>query len=165
MIQDFELRPPNLAALGVKRRGDGRIPDLQTIWVGPYPVLTRYGRWCKKLGWAPFGGGDMHNLGTGAGFPTSGYRDKIIEGRENSPHLYAIALDCFVPAQLQEEAAIEADKLFARVGMYPERNFMHLDLVNEAWMAKFGGRRYWVEIGGRYKYFDAINDAIEYANT
>ncbi len=164
MIQDLELRPPNLAELGVKRRGDGKAPDLQTIWISPYPVITRYKIWCDRMGWKAFGGGDMHNLGSGIGVPTSGYRDLIIEGRKQSPHLHAIALDCYVPADMQKDAANKADQLFARVGLYPEDQFMHLDLMPDCWMEKFGGRRYWVKIDGCYKYCDAINDAIGYAN-
>ena len=156
-----DLVIPNLAVLGVKRRGDGVAPDLQTIWISPYPVITRYTLWCERMGWVPFGAGNMRNLGSGVGVPTSGYRDQIIEGRKQSPHLHAIALDCYVPAHLQKDAAIEADQLFARVGMYPDRNFMHIDLVPESWIAKYGARRYWVQRKGVYTYADTVAESIE----
>jgi hypothetical protein len=159
-----DLVIPNLAVLGVKRRGDGIAPDLQTIWLTPYPVITRYVLWCKRMGWAPFGTGNMRNLGGGVGVPTSGYRDLIINGRTQSPHLHAFALDCYVPAQLQKDAAIEADRLFARVGICPDRKFMHIDLAPESWIAKYGARRYWVQRAGQYLYADTLGEALDTLN-
>ena len=166
MIVDC-LVPPNLAALGVKRQGDGKAADLATIWATPYPVITNYKLWCNDMGWEPFAGGTRHKQGPYGkpGFLLSGYRDTILEGRVHSPHRYAFALDSAVAKALQAEAAIKADKRFARIGLYPDDGFIHIDLAPQCWIDKYGGAPYWVRKNGVYTSFDWLEDAVVFANS
>ena len=164
MIVDC-LIPPNLAALGVKRQGNGKLADLATIWDTPYPVITNYKLWCDDMGWEPFAGGTRHRQGPYGmpGFLLSGYRDAILEGRMHSPHRYAFALDSAVPTDLQADAAVKGDKRFARIGLYPDNGFIHLDLAPQCWIDKYGGARYWVRKNGVYTSFDSLDDTIDFA--
>ena len=159
------LVPPNLAQLGVRRQGNGKAADLLTIWATPYPVITNYKLWCRDMGWKPFAGGNLHRQGRYGepGFLLSGYRDTILEGRAHSPHLYAFALDSAVPKDVQAEAAVKADKHFARVGLYPDNAFIHIDLAPQCWIDKYGGARYWVRKKGIYRSFNVLSDAIDFA--
>lgn len=157
-----ELIPTNLAKHKVKRQGNGTDADLLTIWESTYPGITTYKALCARMGWEPFGGGTMGKQGDRhkPGFCLSGYRDKVLEGRKASPHLFALAIDIVVPCDMQPEVALVADELFARVGMYPDRHFMHLDLVPNCWIRKYHAKRYWVQIDKVYQYPDSIGDAI-----
>lgn len=162
----IELLPPNLAKLGLKRATEADIPDLITIWKTPYPVLTRYKILCKDLRMQPFAGGtyEKQGLSVRPGYITSGYRDSIIEGRKNSPHQFALAIDVAIgDCEHQIQAAFFAAPLFPRIGFYPHNGFMHFDLASEAWMRKYSGRQYWVRNkAGIYSSFDILEDAVKY---
>jgi hypothetical protein len=166
---EVELIPPNLADFGLKQATMPGIADLITIWRTPYPVLTRYEIFCEKLGIEPFAGGTYQLQGhpNKVGYITSGYRDDIIEGRNNSPHRFALAIDVIIGGiEQQVQAAFVASQLFPRIGLYPHNGFLHLDLANSAWMKKYGGRRYWVRDKlGHYFSFDDLQNAIECAQT
>lgn len=157
------LVPPNLAALGVKRQGDGKVADLSTIWDTPYPLLTNYQKLMRRLLWQAYAGGTRQMQGPShvQGFITSGYRDDIIEGRGSSPHLFAIALDIAAGGvRDQVRAARFAVEYFNRIGFYPENGFIHVDLATPAWMQRYGGRLFWVRKGGKYTSFDDLGEAI-----
>ena len=160
------LLPQNLAALGVKRQGDGKAADLLTVYATTYPVLTNYKALCGRLGWHPYAGGSMDMQGDRSiqGFLTSGYRDELIEGRTNSPHLYAVALDMAVGGFVEQaRVARHAADLFYRIGFYPDNGFLHIDLMSPEWIARYNASRYWVRKNGIYKPFDNIGDAITYS--
>lgn len=162
----IELVPPNLAVLGVKRRLPMIVPDLLTIWETPYPVITRYKILCDRLGIIPFAGGELRQQGPSSeiGYITSGYRSAIIGGNMCSPHLYALALDIAIgDVHRQVVAARVAVDLFSRVGLYPDNGFIHIDLVNDAWLERYHGRLYWVRKDGSYTSFDELEPAIEFA--
>jgi hypothetical protein len=155
-----QLMPINLAHLGWKRQGTKGEPDLVTIYRTPYPVLSSYVTLCRQTGLEPFAGGTYDKQGSaGPGFITSGYRDSIIEDREHSPHLYAFAIDVQVGnAARQLEVAAQAGALFARVGLYPFRGFIHLDQAPDNWVDKYSKRRYWVQDADRkYVYFATLD--------
>lgn len=138
-----ELIPPSLYRLGLPQKGD---PDLQTIWLTPYPVLKRCHTWCDRLGYKYLPGpGEPGHI-------TSGYRDSIIGGNEMSPHHCAFAIDVIVDDMLK--AADEARDLYSRIGFYPGRGFLHLDQAPDNWMNKYMKSRYWVQIAGVYQIFD-----------
>ena len=160
------LLPQNLAAFGVKRQGDGMAADLLTIWKTTYPVITNYKKVMARVGWVPFAGGTMDYQGprTLQGFITSGYRDQLIEGRKNSPHLYAIALDFGVgPPKEQARVARLASDLFYRIGLYPDNGFIHVDLMPSDWIRRYNAARYWVRKNGVYRPFDNLDNAIIYS--
>ena len=164
----LELVPPNLARLGVKRRIGPPEADLLTIWDTPYPVLARYKLLCRDLRIEPYAGGTMEEQGPSyrPGFITSGYRDAALEDRSNSPHMFAFALDVAIgPADAQIEAAQAAVRHFARIGLYPARGFIHVDLAPDCWMVRFGGIRFWVQVNGVYHYFDDFEPMIEFARS
>jgi hypothetical protein len=163
-LTDITLVPPNLAALGVRRRVES-VADLLTIWDSPYPVITNYGRFCRAAGITPFNGGTHDAQGPmGPGYITSGYRDRIIEGRRHSPHLFGLAIDVAIGNVVaQVHAAEVAMNFFTRVGLYPDNGFLHLDLCPMAWMNRFGGRRHWVRRAGVYTSFDTLSAAITFA--
>lgn len=143
------LLPPNLAALGVPRQGDGQTADLDTIWRTPYPVIGNYLKWCELVGLTPFGGGDREEQGSGdqAGYINSGYRDTILYGNKTSAHLMALALDIVV-GHIQDQMVLGvpavASGLFCRLGVYPSRGIIHLDQVPDNWMARHNKARLWL---------------------
>lgn len=177
--------PINLAVMGVKRYIAAPQVDLNIIWSTPYPIITTFKKVCKATGLdflgkhgtmfrgediiAPEGGirvgppafafGEHSN-----GYILSGYRDEIINGNVSSMHRYAMALDVEVYSpDKQVDVAIEALKQgFTRVGLYPDRKFMHLDMAPDNWIKRFTKRRFWVEINGTKQSFDEIGRAIEF---
>lgn len=160
-----ELLPPNLAKLRLKRATEDGVPDLITIWKTPYPVLTRYKLLCKDLRIQAFAGGTYERQGpcTKPGYVTSGYRDGILNCRINSPHRFALAIDIIIGRiEQQIAAAKKAQLFFPRIGLYPGNSFIHLDLVSEAWMKKYHGRRFWVRMKGVYTSFDIFEAAIDF---
>jgi|GEM_PF-3364785 len=164
----IELVPPNLAALGVKRRQGPPEADILTIWDTPYPVITRYKLLCDRLDIAPFAGGILRRQGSPLhrSYITSGYRDQIIGGNEWSAHLLALALDIAIgDIEAQIKAAMIAVSLFTRVGLYPDNDFIHVDLVNDAWIQKYQKSRYWVRRNGIYTPFSHIDSAIQFARS
>lgn len=156
------LLPPNLMKLGHKRLVDPK-PDILTVWRTPYPVITPFKKVCKKAGLSIFGGGTVFLQGNPnqAGYITSGYRDKILDGNNNSPHFYGFAIDSFVGSlESQIEVAKIAEPYYSRIGIYPHRGILHLDCAPEDWIKKYNKRRYWVGFISEYKYFDTLDEAI-----
>jgi len=161
-------QPVNLAAMGLKRQRDGQAADLVTIWKTPYPVLTRYKILCDRTGLAPFAGGDFRNQGPEhmPGYITSGFRDKVMAGNKNSPHMYAFAIDIAIGninAQLAK--GTYALDLFPRIGIYPLNGFIHLDLAPECWIEKHHKARYWVKDNatGLFTAFGEWHKLLDYA--
>lgn len=164
-LESHILIPPNLAALGVKRQGDGKAADLVTIYRTPYPVLKNYRRFCEVAGLEPFAGGTYTEQGENwkAGFITSGYRDDLIDGRTQSPHLHAIAIDVVIGSVHKQLAAAPiAVDYFTRLGLYPFNGFIHLDLATREWMVQHGGRRFWFrDAAGKYHSFDQLDKLMK----
>ena len=170
-MNDIELLPPNLSALGIERKVEEPEPDLFTIWDTPYPVLTNYIKWAERMGIPPFAGGDYQKQGPSweEGYINSGYRT----GPGKSAHLFGLAIDPVIPElERQIEGAMKAIGLFTRVGLYPHHKIIHLDLAPIIWMKKFGGRRFWVcervktpdgKDARKYTSFDLLNKAIIFA--
>ncbi len=163
---NIDLLPPNLMKLGVARRGNGRTPDIETVWLTPYPVLTNYKQWCRVVGLDPFAGGTWAAQGMSnvAGYITSGYRDQIHEGNESSPHPFAFAIDVAVGDIGRQLAVVpSAVDFFSRVGLYPRRGFIHLDLAPDEWIRKYNKRRFWCSTLEEFKSFDTLTDLTKYA--
>jgi len=137
-----ELIPPSLFKLGLPQKGD---PDIETIWLTPYPVIKRYRVLCDRLGYKYLRPGEPGHI-------TSGYRAHIIGDNEISPHHFAFAIDIIVDDMLK--AADKAADLFSRIGFYPGRGFLHLDQAPDNWVNKYMKSRYWVQIAGVYRIFD-----------
>ncbi len=147
-ITSTQLLIPNLATMGVRRMTEDGQADLETIWRTPYPVIRNYRKLMRLMRLPLFGGGTIQNQRMRQnGFITSGYRDEIVGGNKTSPHRFAIALDFIaVGAQLQIDIATEAVNygLFRRVGFYPVRGFMHVDIAPHNWIRRYNKCWYWV---------------------
>lgn len=165
--------PINLAVMGVKRRVDSSATDLDTIWLTPYPVIMTYQKVCEATGLDFLGSGGRMIRKPGKkpvfiqsehsdGCVLSGYRFEIINSNVNSMHRYAMALDIEVHSVEKQvevgRAALEGG--FTRVGFYPDRKFMHLDMAPDNWIKRFAKRRFWVEIDGTKQSFNEIDHAI-----
>ena len=161
----YDFLPPNLAALGVRRRTPPEIADLLTVWDTPYPVLTRYKQLCIEAALAVYGGGTIEqpNPRWHPGSITSGYRDQVIEGNQHSPHLYAMALDIFVgSSEEQIRVARIAQTYYSRVGLYPDNGIIHVDLMPPAWIARYSGAVVWVRRAGQYSSFLNLDAAARF---
>lgn len=163
-MNDIALIPPNLMTLGVRRRQYPEA-DLETIWLTPYPMLTNYELMCKDLRIDPYGGGTRQRQGDRwrPGYILSGYRDEIVDGNGGSPHFRAAAIDMTAPGGGQILMAQVADWHFTRVGLYPQNNFLHVDLMPRIYWERYGLAKYWVRISGKYHHFDTLEEAIEFA--
>lgn len=161
-----QLLPINLQRLGLARRGDGMFqrPDLVTIMLHDYPVLSNYVVWCRLAGLEPFAGRNYEVQGPPdvPGYILSGYRDKQIGANRLSPHFYAFAIDAAVgDADAQIKAAPHALGLFTRVGLYPFRGFIHLDQAPDNWIERYKKHRFWFQDQNRkYVYFDTLDETI-----
>jgi uncharacterized protein YcbK (DUF882 family) len=142
----------NLAIKGVKRILEDPEPDIETVKIYHPEVISNYYNLSQRF--------PPHSY-----WITSGYRDQTIDAK-NSPHFYAIALDIHVGSILRQIAwgfhAIE-DKLFTRIGLYPEEKIVHLDLCDKEWMNKYSGSSYWVKKKGEYRGFENFQDAAKYS--
>lgn len=163
----IDLLPVNLAGQGVARRSGPDEADLVTPAMTSYPMITNYLLLCKAAPniLTPFGGGTLEKQGARInGYITSGYRADMIDGRIHSPHRYALAWDIIVMAATDQikvgRLAVEND-LFTRVGFYPDRNFIHVDMMPEVWIKKYRAAMAWVEVDGKQFYFGDHHEAIE----
>jgi hypothetical protein len=163
----INLLPVNLANMGVPRRAPEGEADLVTPALTPYPMVTNYLLLCKACPniLTPFGGGTIEQQGTRInGFITSGYRNELVNERVASPHRFAMAWDIIVMAAVDQitvgRRAVDND-LFTRVGFYPDRHFIHVDMVPDNWIEHYRAARSWVEMGGKQFYFNDISSAIE----
>jgi hypothetical protein len=165
MFFDDYLIPPNLAELGLPRRGDHIQADLETIWETPYPVITSYQRTMAAMGIVPFGGGTRERQGERReGYILSGYRDAILNGNRNSPHRYAFAVDLQAKRDRQIEIGRKALTCgFSRVGLYAQRGFLHLDVAPSNWIAVYHKVRFWVQLDGKYHFFRTYEEAARFA--
>lgn len=159
--------------MGVEQKGE---IDLDTIWRTPYPIITAFKKVCKEAGidFLGKGGYDLHTDNIlnsifkwgehSDGYILSGYRSEVIGWNTGSMHRYAMALDVEVRSvEKQVEVGRSAlEKGFTRVGFYPDRKFMHLDMAPDNWIKRFAKRRFWVEIDGTKQSFDEIDHAIEF---
>ena len=153
------LVTPNLAELGVPRRAPIGIPDMETIWLTPYPVITNYIAFCHYLHISPFGGGTRSNQSSWSnGSITSGYRSENL-GNKNSAHRFGFALDIIFLVDLLK-AARGATLYFKRVGIYPQKKFIHVDLADDNWIKKYNKERFWVFADETYHYFETIEEAL-----
>jgi len=160
------LPVPNLAVLGTPRQVGPPEADLITIWRTPYPVLKRYILLCGDMGVKPFAGGTYKRQGAGheVGFITSGYRNKIIAGSKNSPHLFALAIDIAVgDIHQQIKWARKAQQHFYRIGLYPENGIIHVDLCNQTWQRRHGAPASWVRLGKKYHHKEGLEQSIQFA--
>ena len=131
-------------------------------------VLTAYQRWCQIVGLVPFAGGDYRNQGPAeqAGYITSGYRSLALEGNKDSPHGYAFAIDVAVgDGARQIAAAAPAVDLFTRIGLYPQRGFIHLDHAPDNWIEAHNKAKYWCQWNGIYRYFTRWTDLAEFVRS
>ena len=151
---------PNLAELGVARRSGQA--DLETIIQLPYPVIRPYRAACAELGWEPFGGGTWSVQGSKVGVISSGYRAETLNGNVNSPHRFGIALDVLVSLILEDlvKAAKVFGRHFQRVGIYPERGFLHVDQAPENWIERYKKKASWVHYGGVYHSFANLRGSL-----
>lgn len=154
--------PVHLQKMGVIRLVSPEA-DLLTIWKTPYPIIGEYTRLCGDMGVEPFAGGTMEHQGpkNRVSYITSGYRDKIIESRTNSPHLFGLAIDVAV-GDLKEQIkwALAAQYRFPRIGLYPANGFIHLDYASNSWIYRYEGKRAWVKKSGVYIAYDSITQLV-----
>jgi len=153
----------NLAAKGIKRKQYPEA-DLQTIREYHPEVLASLAVLSHRMGIFPSW---LFELGHVSGFITSGYRDRPVDARiKNSPHYFALALDVAVGNAMRQiewgRRALE-DKLFYRVGLYPQNGFIHLDLCDADWMRKYHGAPYWVRYNNNYYIFHHFEQAAKFS--
>lgn len=170
MLVDIKHLPPNLAALGLKRRGSPVSADIMTVWESPYQVITPYQLCCNELRTRPFGGGTVEKQGPiQPGVITSGYRDAVLEDNANSAHMYALALDIHVGSLAKQiEWARVCSQHFMRVGLYPDDTIIHVDQMPQDWIKKYHKTRYWVATldgGTKHTYTGCVTlaDAVDIA--
>ena len=171
------LLPINLATMGVPRMTTDGTADLETIWKTPYPVITNYKKLCNDVRFLkPFGGSqheviDLHSRKWSIeqtrevlGYITSGYRDKVLNGNKQSAHLYGFAIDIFV-GNINDQIIVgeKALKYYNRIGLYPDNNFIHLDMAPPNWIEKYDKTLYWVTKNNMTKGFNDFNDATKFA--
>lgn len=157
--------PPCLAKLGISRETSK--PDIYTVqrW---YPqVIENYKYLCNAVGVEEFGGGTFNNQGYNLGYIISGYRNIVLEGRYSSPHFWALALDFFADLIYKKRLEMfkRAAKFFNRVGLYRNKNTLHVDMVNEAWLQKYTETQshYWVvDKNNNYHMFNDLERAYNY---
>lgn len=160
------LPPPNLYRLGLPKAVPDDRPDLITIWRTPYPVITPYLELCHQIGVTPFAGGTMEEQGPASktGYINSGYRPYVVAGNLDSPHMYALAIDLFVLPPLKVIAVARvAATLYNRIGIYPDRHFIHCDQAPQIWMEKHHKAVAWVQLGGKTTYFETKEEAFRFA--
>lgn len=78
-----------------------------------------------------------------------------------SAHIKAIAADCYNMQNDALDIFTQANKFekFKGIGIYPEQNFVHVDIKERALTPKL----YWVKYKDEaYKYFTYFNDAIDF---
>ena len=99
----------------------------------------------------------LNHLAEKAGRITSGYRNvaynKQIGGASDSAHRYGLALDIAVgDVREQIKWAREADKIFNRIGVYPNMGIIHVDLMpyGEDETSYKHGSKYWVRKRAQY---------------
>lgn len=166
--------PNNLADLGVPRRVREPDADLDTLWLTSYPIITNYKKLCETTGLCFLGkGGSLTNI-PGSwpviiqgkhsdGYVLSGYRSKIISGNVNSPHRYGFALDIEIHDPIrQAEVGEIALTWFTRVGFYPGRAFIHVDMAPLNWIKRYAKALFWVQVNGQYHNFTEIGKAVEF---
>lgn len=164
------LCPPNLRALGWRRQTPlTRWPDadLKTIWSIPeYPVIGNYKKLCADTRLAMFGGGTIADQGDEPGLITSGYRDDILDGNDMSPHHFGFALDIWVGGiKEQIRIALASRPYFSRVGLYPDSEFIHVDMAPDVWIERYNKSLAWVKHNGIYHPFVNRAGAIDYVGS
>lgn len=137
----------NYRESGKKEKGN---PDIITI--SQYnPVLLRiYQNACKDYGIKPYGGGTINAQKKGLGYITSGYRDyKPKDGAEDSPHYYCIALDIYFDyndlSQIYLFAKTCCNFGFTRIGFYPAKKILHIDMATPEWRKERNAFFHWVQ--------------------
>ena len=80
-------------------------------------------------------------------------------GNINSPHRFGLALDVIFLSNILK-AARAAGLYFSRVGIYPQKKFIHVDLVEDNWIKQYLKERFWVNADNEYFYFDNLSDAL-----
>ena len=96
---------------------------------------------------------------------TSGYRDAHVKGgAKNSPHYFGIALDIAVGDILNQIkfGRICLKNGFKRLGLYPQKGIVHIDIADRAWQKKYNGTPYWSYLKRKYKGFYKLDDCIKY---
>ncbi len=156
----MSLLPPNFVDLQIPRHGPE--PDLIVPWRTPYPMHGAYLLLCKEAGLDPYGGGSRTMQGRKIpGYINSGYRDIVIDGNDQSPHFYGFAWDIFVGKLSQQvRVAKIANKYFTRVGLYPDSDFIHVDLAPDNWIDKYNKRRSWLRHKGKYHSFPNLYGSL-----
>lgn len=160
------LEPPNLHRLGLPKASADTEPDLITVWKTPYPVIMPYFKLCRKLDIRPFAGGTMEQQGPKytSGYINSAYRPYVVNGNQDSPHMYAFALDIFILPPLDVIVAAEVSApLYQRIGIYPYRGFIHVDQAPDIWINRHHKAIAWVQLGAETTYFQDKEEALRFA--
>lgn len=123
-------------------------PDTKAILENNPELLVAYKALLNKMGVKEL------DETMGAGRILSGYRsqtyNKQIGGTSDSGHRYGLALDIAVGnVNDQIKWARQADKIFTRVGVYPNMGIIHVDLMPYGESYKHGSK-YWVRKRTQY---------------
>jgi len=154
----------NYKELKFPQKGD---PDIETVYLFQPEVIARYKNFCHEAGLEIYGGGTRKIQRNLPGKILSGYRNFVPKGGvEISPHFFCIALDIYVP--LKEKKLLEKNlslipialKHFSRIGIYPLKNSIHLDIADKEWMKKYGGKQFWYQ-DQNLKYF-SFSDIMKF---
>ena len=130
-------------------------PDTKTILENNPELLVAYKALLNKMGIEKLD----EEMGTGR--IVSGYRsqthNKKIGGTHDSAHRYGLALDIAVGnVNEQIKWARQADKIFTRIGVYPNMGIIHVDLMPYGESYKHGSR-YWVRKRTQYLAANSLN--------
>lgn len=167
-----------MAQQGIKRKVGQPTADIETIKQYHPEALYALGIVCVRMG---LSGAWVLLDGTVPDFIISGYRAASVDAEvTNSPHGFAGAFDILVSnldarvaqnrmpileKQLEWARQGTADGLFTRAGIYPEQNTMHLDIMDDEWIKKYHGAKFWVKWHGKYHGFETLDGAESYAKS
>lgn len=158
----------NLAKQGIKRLTPQPNADLQIIKKYHPEVLIRLSLLAIGMGINPKWLDNFYTKNIVPSWISSGYRDCQYDSEvSNSPHCFGIAIDIVVGKTIRQfewaREATETTKLFARAGLYPQQNILHLDIADKSWCEKYRGTLYWVKWDKKYTGFYDLGSAMRYA--
>jgi len=165
MSLTYYFKPVNLAKLGVARRVPEPTADLETMHLSGLPTLRQYEMVCNDCNIAPYCGGTYMAQGNGGdGYVLSGYRDNPIGGNRESAHMYCGAVDvAAMTTDIMRRMAGSALLHFNRIGLYPKRHFIHMDIMPTIWLNEHNKPVLWAELNGVIVPFTSYDQMIRAA--
>ena len=157
------LHPVNFGELGIQRKTAAPIADIRRVYeIYPELVLC-YEQACDIVGLERYGGGTLDMQASHLGMITSGFRSEIIGGNKESAHRYAAAFDVAVGVgQVMLDSSLAFATLFNRIGIYPDKQFIHADAMPDAWIREHNKARFWIVANNETRTFETFSGLVSY---